>query len=264
MDSCRPAPAGPVCSVPPAVLASRQFQEDPCPVELSGVREGERGLFDLLDALASPADRVAAFTEYMPARFHFDENVVPASPLYYLRFLRGWSRDSNRRSGAVLKSWVCTRFGLRATYHGAVLAGNPAAKAKYDQDRTCPGAADIAAQLDLVYTFCQYELARRHPGARWMTLYRGTHDPEEYAVRSAEPGDGSLVELNSLSSFTSDLEVAWEFGSSVWEVRVPMAKILFFGGMLPKHFPESESEHLVLGGEYRVKAPSLEVYRTPR
>jgi len=258
LDSCRPAPAGPVCSVPPAVLASRQFQEDPCPVELSGVREGERGLFDLLDALASPADRVAAFTEYMPARFHFDENVVPASPLYYLRFLRGWSRDSNRRSGAVLKSWVCTRFGLRATYHGAVLAGNPAAKAKYDQDRTCPGAADIAAQLDLVYTFCQYELARRHPGARWMTLYRGTHDPEEYAIhpQSSSPAGGSqrhaLVQLNNLSSFTSDPEVAWEFGSNVWEVAVPLAKIVFFSGLLPKSLLLGESEHLVLGGYYHV------------
>ena len=229
---------------------------------LTGVRESEQGLFDLLDALEDPADRVAAFTEFMPARFHFDEKAVPASPDYYLRYLRGWSRDSNRRSGAVLKSWVCTRFGLRATYHGGILAGNPAAKAKYDQDRHCPGAEGIATQLDLVYTFCQYELARRHPGMRWMTLYRGTHDPEEYAVRSEGAGDGSLVELNSLSSFTSDLEVAWEFGSSVWEVRIPLAKILFFGALLPRHFPEAENEHLVLGGEYRVKVPGLDTYKT--
>ena len=69
-----------------------------------------------------------------------------------------------------------------------------------------------------------------------MTLYRGTHAPEEYAIRSEGIGDGSLVELNSLSSFTSDREVAWEFGSSVWEVRIPMAKILFFGGMLLRIF----------------------------
>ena len=239
------------------MLASRSFQEDPCPVQLKGVREGEGGLFELLDALEDPADRVAAFTEYMPDRFHFDRGPAAAAsgkaPTYYLRFLRRWSNDSNCRSGAVLKSWVESRFGLRATYHGGVLAEDRAAREKFEQERNWPEAMGIATQLDLVYTFCQYELARRRPGERWMTLYRGTHAPEEYAIRSEGIGDGSLVELNSLSSFTSDREVAWEFGSSVWEVRIPMAKILFFGGMLPSHFPESEEEHLVLGGEYRVR-----------
>jgi NAD+--dinitrogen-reductase ADP-D-ribosyltransferase len=220
-------------------------------VELAGVREGEDGLFELLDGLDDPADRVAAFTEYMPFRFQFDPT-AGEPPAYYLRLLRSWSTDSNRRSGAVLKSWVESRFGLRATYHGGVLAEDPAARERYDRDRRT-GAQGVAVQLDLVYAFCQYELARRRPGERWMTLYRGTHDPEEYAVRSEGAGDGSLVELNSLSSFTSDREVAWEFGSSVWEVRIPHAKILFFGGMLPRHFPESEAEHLVLGGAYRVR-----------
>ena len=234
------------------MLAARTFQEDPCRVELAGVREAETGLFELLDALGDPADRVAAFTEYMPLRFQFDRNAGPACgdrPAYYLSLLRRWSNDSNGRSGAVLKSWVASRFGLRATYHGGVLAEDRAAREAYDRARNWPGALGIGPQLDLVYTFCQYELARRWPGQRWMTLFRGTHDPEEYAIR----GEGSLVELNSLSSFTSDREVAWEFGYSVWEVRIPLPKILFFGGMLPRHFPESEAEHLVLGGEYRVK-----------
>jgi NAD+--dinitrogen-reductase ADP-D-ribosyltransferase len=226
-------------------------------VGLAGVREGEAGLFELLDALQDPADRVAAFTEYMPFRFPFDQSAGRSAPgdrpAYYLRFLRRWSNDSNCRSGAVLKGWVESRFGLRATYHGGVLAEDRAARETYERDRAWPGAAGIAAQLDLVYTFCQYELARRWPEERWMTLYRGTHNPEEYAIRSEGTGDGSLVELNSLSSFTSDREVAWEFGSSIWEVRIPLPKILFFGGMLPRHFPESEAEHLVLGGEYRVR-----------
>jgi NAD+--dinitrogen-reductase ADP-D-ribosyltransferase len=220
---------------------------------LAGVREAEAGLFELLDALEDPADRVAAFTEYMPLRFQFDRNAGSACgdrPAYYLWLLRRWSNDSNGRSGAVLKHWVSSRFGLRATYHGGVLGEDPAAREAYDRDRNWPGALGIAPQLDLMYTYCQYELARRWPGLRWMTLFRGTHNPEEYAIRGE---DGSLVELNSLSSFTSDPEVAWEFGSLVWEVRIPMAKILFFGGMLPKHFPESEAEHLVLGGEYQVK-----------
>jgi NAD+--dinitrogen-reductase ADP-D-ribosyltransferase len=219
------------------------------------VREDEAGLFELLDALEAPADRVAAFTEYMPLRFQLDPGPSAGRnrPPTYLRCLRHWSSDSNGRSGAVLKGWVESRFGLRATYHGGVLSEDRAARERYDRDRAWPEAAGVADQLDLVYSFCQYELARRWPGERWMTLYRGTHDPGEYALPSRGTADGSLVELNSLSSFTSDPEVAWEFGSSVWEVRIPLAKILFFGGMLPKHFPESEAEHLVLGGEYRVR-----------
>ena len=244
------------------MLAARTFQEDPCRVELAGVREAETGLFELLDALGDPADRVAAFTEYMPLRFQFDRNAGPACgdrPAYYLSLLRRWSNDSNGRSGAVLKSWVASRFGLRATYHGGMLAEDRAAREAYDRARNWPGALGIGPQLDLVYTFCQYELARRWPGQRWMTLFRGTHDPEEYAIhpQSSSPAGGSqrhaLVQLNNLSSFTSDPEVAWEFGSNVWEVAVPLAKIVFFSGLLPKSLLMGESEHLVLGGYYNVR-----------
>jgi len=63
----------------------------------------------------------------------------------------------------------------------------------------------------------------------------------------------ALVQLNNLSSFTSDPEVAWEFGSSAWEVEVPLAKIVFFSGLLPKSLLSGESEHLVLGGYYTVR-----------
>jgi NAD+--dinitrogen-reductase ADP-D-ribosyltransferase len=161
--------------------------------------------------------------------------------------------DSNGRSGAVLKGWVESRFGLHATYHSGIIAEDPAARMKYLNDKRYAAVKNITMQLDLMYTFCQYELTRRFPGERWMTLYRGTHDPEEYAVERKGAGDRSLVVLNNLSSFTSDPEIAWEFGSSVWEVRIPLPKIVFFGGMLPRNWLESEMEFLVLGGEYRVK-----------
>ena len=172
---------------------------------------------------------------------------------HYMHFLLGWRIDSNSRSGAVLKSWVESRFGLLATYHGGILAEDPAARMKYLNDKRYAGPKSITMQLDLAYTLCQYELARRFPGERWMTLYRGTHDPEEYAVHREGAGAGSLVALNNLSSFTSDPEIAWEFGSSVWKVQVPLPKIVFFGGLLPRNWLESEREFLVLGGEYRVK-----------
>jgi NAD+--dinitrogen-reductase ADP-D-ribosyltransferase len=61
------------------------------------------------------------------------------------------------------------------------------------------------------------------------------------------------VQLNNLSSFSSDPEVAWEFGSSAWEVAVPLSKIVCFSGLLPKSLLSGESEHLVLGGYYHVR-----------
>jgi NAD+--dinitrogen-reductase ADP-D-ribosyltransferase len=120
----------------------------------------------------------------------------------------------------------------------------------------------VLMQLDLLYTFCQDELRRRFPHERWTTLYRGTHDPEEYSVRSGHDAPGvpgkpertALVQLNNLSSFTSDAEVAWEFGSRAWEVKVPMSKIVFFSGLFPDSLLMGESEYLVLGGYYNVRS----------
>ncbi len=246
------------CSLPPWALASQAFQDDPSPIEILGVRQAEAPLFELLDPMEDPDLRREAFHDYMAARFHIDRQAKPkaggaASNKHYIQFLRGWRLDSNGRSGAVLKGWVESRFGLLATYHSGILTEDPAARMKYLNDKRYAASKRITLQLDLVYSFCQYELARRHPGQRWITLYRGTHDPEEYAVDREGVGDGSLVALNNLSSFTSDPEIAWEFGSSVWEVRVPLPKIVFFGGLLPRNWLESELEYLILGGEYRVK-----------
>ncbi len=247
------------CSLPPGVLAPQAFQDNPTPLELLGVREAESDLFDRLVSIDDPELRRDAFHEYMALRFQIDprsaaeKSSEKALQRHYMHFLLGWRIDSNSRSGAVLKSWVESRFGLLATYHGGILAEDPVARMKYLNDKRYAGPKSITMQLDLAYSFCQYELARRCPGERWRTLYRGTHDPEEYAVHREGAGDGSLVALNNLSSFPSDPEVAWEFGSSVWKVQVPLPKIVFFGGLLPRHWLESEKEYLVLGGEYRVK-----------
>ena len=150
---------------------------------------------------------------------------------------------------------VESRFGIPATYHGGRFVIDPVVRDKCAADRM-RGAAQtmgVAMQLDLLFTFCQDELRRRHPDTTHLTLYRGTHDPEEYAVREGPDSDGTLVRLNNLSSFSSDAEVAWEFGSHVWAVQVPLAKILFFSGLLPRHLLEGEAEYLVLGGDYRVR-----------
>lgn len=253
------------CNLPPWELASLDFQENPSAIEIVGARQADARLFTLLDRIDDPSDRGAMFHEYLAVRFQIEQwsgasTTAPATLRHsYLRFLRGWGADSNRQSGAVLKHWVESRFGLRPTYHNGILRQDPAAQEQYLRDRM-RGEAEttgIEMQLDLLYTFCQYELARRHPDKQWLTLYRGTHDPEEYAVRRAPEERSTVVELNNLSSFTSDSEIAWEFGSSVWETRVPLSKILFFSGLLPRHLLEGEKEHLILGGLYRVRKLSF-------
>ena len=261
MSPARPVPptAFNRCNLPPWAIASQEFQERPEPLELEGARSTDRRLFALLAATADPVERGEIFHDYVSVKFRLHEwqehrDSARASLRHsYLRFIANWGADSNGHSGAVLKSWVENRFGLPATFHRGRLRDDPAARERYDRDRM-RGAAKtmgVSMQLDLLYTFCQDELRRRHPGVTHLTLYRGTHDPEEYGLDVG--GDGTLVRLNNLSSFTSDRETAWEFGSSVWKVQVPIPKIVFFSGLLPRHLLEGESEHLVLGGEYRVK-----------
>ena len=68
------------------------------------------------------------------------------------------------------------------------------------------------------------------------------HDKNNYVVR-----------LNNLNSFTDDFERAWEFGSRVLQVEVPLTKVFFMGGLLPKSLFKGEGELMVIGGEFEVK-----------
>jgi NAD+--dinitrogen-reductase ADP-D-ribosyltransferase len=253
------------CNLSPWIIGSEEFQANPLPLEIDGARATDRGLFACLDSMDDPGRRSQFFHDYLRAKFGLDEKFERQGKLQsvysYVHLLRAWGADSNGQAGAVLKSWVESRFGLLATFHKGRLAEDPAAREAFLADRIRGAAKSIGVlmQLDLLYTFCQDELARRFPGEKWVVLYRGTHDPEEYTIRGAEGGGvvrprrNMLVQLNNLSSFSSDPEVAWEFGSSAWEVKVPFPKILFFSGLLPKSCLAGESEHLVLGGYYQVR-----------
>ncbi|MDR3228858.1 MAG: NAD(+)--dinitrogen-reductase ADP-D-ribosyltransferase [Puniceicoccales bacterium] len=286
------------CNLPPWRISAVEFQDVPQALEIEGARATDRRLFERLAGVADAEERGKIFHDYISVKFRlheWEEHQASARASLrhsYVQLLHGWSADSNGREAAVLKNWVESRFGLRATFHSGRLAEDADARERYWLDRM-HGAArmmGVSSQLDLLYTFCQDELLRRFgKNERWVTLYRGTHDPEEYAVKSgngAGNGNGggvgggggngggvggvggggvggvgggagggeSLVELNCLSSFTSDSEVAWEFGSRVWEARVPLAKVVFFSGLLPRWLLGGESEWLVLGGEYRVKS----------
>jgi len=249
------------CNLSPWIIGSEEFQANPQPLEIDGVRATDAGLFGCLECLTDAEARSAFFHDYLSAKFSLNEMIVrngKARPVYsYIHLLRAWGADSNGQAGAVMKSWAESRFGILATYHKGRLAEDPLARQNFLLDRTRGSARSIGVlmQLDLLYTFCQDELRRRFPGENWKTLYRGTHDSEEYTVQNKDGAKTrtALVQLNNLSSFSSDPEVAWEFGSSAWEVKVPFAKIVFFSGLLPKSVLAGESEHLILGGYYNVR-----------
>jgi len=250
------------CNLSPWIIGSEEFQANPLPVEIDGARTTEARLFRRLEEIGDAEERSRLFHDYVSVKFGLDEKSVlhgKSKSIYsYVHLLRAWGADSNGQAGAVLKAWVESRFGILATYHNGRLADNAAARDGFllDRMRGSARAIGVLMQLDLLYTFCQDELRRRFPGANCKTLYRGTHDPQEYVIRQNQSERSqrlALVQLNNLSSFTSDPEVAWEFGSSAWEVKVPLAKIVFFSGLLPKSLLGGEAEHLVLGGYYNVR-----------
>lgn len=250
------------CNLPPWVIASAEFNDDPRPLEVQGVREANAFLFRDLDALDDPAARARTLDDWLSVRFQLHHWQEQASALArrslrnsYLRFLRGWGHDSSAVEGAVLKAWVESRMGIPPTFHRARIRDEEdEAYQAYARDRMAGSARTSAIfdQLDLVYAFTQYELGRRHPGQRWLTLWRGQHDAAEHEVlRHLGPRE-LVVRLNNLCSFTDEPERAWEFGSTVWEARVALPRI-FCASWLLDGVLRWEREALVIGGELRVR-----------
>ncbi len=250
------------CNLPPWVIASHEFNEDPRPIEVQGVREANAFLFSALDAVDEPDLRARRFDDWLSVRFqlhHWQEQATPLARKSlkngYLRFLRGWGVDSSSIEGAVLKGWVESRMGIGPTFHHAPIGNREGeAYARYARDRMAGSARTSAIfdQLDLVYTFTQYELARQLPGVRWLTLYRGQHRAGDHEVLEAVGPREQVVRLNSICSFTDDRERAWEFGTTVWEARVAIPRI-FCASWLLRSILRGEREALVIGGEMRVR-----------
>ncbi len=155
----------------------------------------------------------------------------------------------------MLKGWVESASASGRAYHHAPLGASPAAQARYALDRIRGSAKTnaIDSQLDLLFEFCQYELARRHPGELGSRFIAGRSTAATTRRCALEAGRKPFVRMNNISSFTADRECAWEFGSTVWEVRVPLSKIFFFSGLLPDNMLKGEDEFMVIGGEYRVR-----------
>jgi NAD+---dinitrogen-reductase ADP-D-ribosyltransferase len=172
----------------------------------------------------------------------------------YLKFLKGWKIDSNSVAGAVLKRWVESRIGIGPTFHRARIHGlnsEPYFNYCIDVMKGSAQTSAIQSQLDILYEFSQFELSRKYPGIQALTLYRGTHDAEEYDILESLNKREAIVRMNNLVSFTDEEERAWEFGRTVWKTMVPLSKIFFYNDLLPGILT-GEDEYMIIGGEYLV------------
>src|ERR1039457_7513180 len=160
------------CNLPPWVIASRHFNENPQSLEIQGVKDGNRFLFEKLVCIASPEERALIFNDFMSVKFqlhHWQDQTDTARKSIknsYLRFLRGWMMDSNSIEGAVLKGWVESRIGIPPRYHRICIPSIHCEEyMAFAVDRTKGSARTnaINSQLDILYEYCQYELARKFP-----------------------------------------------------------------------------------------------------
>jgi NAD+--dinitrogen-reductase ADP-D-ribosyltransferase len=252
------------CNLPALILGSLTFQQHPVPLNLDGVKEMHIELFRSLETINSSKQRAESFQDYMRSAFlldHLEEaGFNPAGrrrrdKADYLRMLRGWLFNSDGKEGAAMKSWVESRFGLRTLNHHGLLRDYMSehylaylidcAKALYNTNA-------LNAQLDLLYTYCQYEIRRQYPSQQHIRLYRGiNHIREHEVIRQLTKHDYVLV-LNNLNSFTSNRERADEFGDYIMQAQIPLTKLLYTPGLLPASL-KGEDEYLVLGGIHQVQ-----------
>lgn len=252
--------------VPTRYLASVDFNEAPVALHISGVREFNRDLFEMLDQADDETQAAEAFTLYMNAGFGLDappEKPRPKIGRYrssFLSLVRGWGFDSNGPEGAVLKGWVESRFGLFPTFHKRPIRRiSTDVWTDYVTEKMSSRFHNnsIHAQLDLLYEYSQYFLARFRSKARVWTLFRGVNAVQDHAYHEPCPGGGAILRMNNLFSCSQNRDLASCFGDVILKLEAPREKILFFNDLLPSHALKGEGEVLVIGGDFLVEARRL-------
>ena len=252
--------------LPPAVVGSEAYNEDPQALAIRGVREIHNAFFQHLDATDDAAKAAQRFQRYMDECFgldmpNADERGRRRFRSDYLCLLKGWAFDANSVEGAVLKGWVESRFGLAPSYHKTTLGrfGSPAWMSYVEDKLSCRyDIAGLHQQLDLLYEFCQYVLARWiGRGQRHVTLYRGMNPCGDASLPPGAHAGFHHLRLNNLVSFSAFREIAGEFGDYILTAKVPMPKIIFFNELLNHHMLKSEGEYLAIGGAYQVEVSYL-------
>ncbi|MBW8328822.1 MAG: NAD(+)--dinitrogen-reductase ADP-D-ribosyltransferase, partial [Thiobacillus sp.] len=213
---------------------------------------------EALDAQPDPGQRAQLFMTHKDAAFSLDhpeeagftETAHDRVRATYLRLMRGWAFDPDGQEGAVLKGWVESRFGLLPRHHGGAIrdfSGDTYRRYLEARSRGLYGSNALEAQLDLLYSYCQHELARQRPGQTHLTLYRGVNRVTDYELLRELSRGRRVVLLNSLNAFTPERERAGEFGDFILEVQVPLPKVFFFHRLLPGVL-RGEDEFVVIGG----------------
>ncbi len=249
---------------PTDLLASCDFNDNPAPLCIWGVREMNRSLFDMLAQAGDLAEAGEAFSFYMMAMFGIDPEQQEKGAKRkrfrssFLRLIKGWGYDSNSPEGAVLKGWVESRFGICPSYHKEMIEQvSSRAWAAYVEEKMSSRFHNNAiwVQLDLLFEFCQWAIERFvFPAQTHLTLYRGINAFDEHRIVERTSKREAVIRLNNLISFTSDRNIATCFGDTILTAQVPLCKILFFNGLLSTHPLKGEGEFLAIGGEYRVTA----------
>ncbi|WP_029009128.1 NAD(+)--dinitrogen-reductase ADP-D-ribosyltransferase [Azospirillum halopraeferens] len=260
--------------VPAQVLSTAAFNGSPRTLRIHGTRGQHADLFEALDE-APDADRAAeVFQRHLAATFDLNPDFSGSQGAdgkrrfraSYLRLLKGWMFDSNNAEGAVLKGWVESRFGLMPTYHKEPIRRFASgAWYRYGEEKTATRFHNnnIYLQLDLLYEYCQWWMRRGWPEAPMparamaIPLYRGVNDFEEHFILERPDKRSAVLRLNNLCSFSTDREIAGQFGDYILEARVPVVKIVFFRDILPRYPFRGEGEYLVVGGDYRVSVSLL-------
>jgi len=249
------------CSLPAVILGSLTFQQYPTPLAIDGVAELHRDFLAGLAACEDAGERERRFHSYMKQCFCLDDleqaglsESAQKRRLDYLRLIRGWHFNADSIEGAVLKSWVESRFGLLPRYHKAAIRDQSEAAYRQYLEHRATGLYNsnaLEAQLDLVYTYTQTELARRFPGQTHLKLYRGVNQWREHEQLGQRDGQTQLL-LNNVSSFSNCPDRAGEFGDTVFSAQIPFAKIICCAEVLPGKL-QGEGEYLVIGGIYGVE-----------
>ncbi len=249
------------CNLPPQILGGLTYQQHPVKLCIDGVAELHRQLYSMLDQTDDHSVRAARFMDYMAVVFRlhqledagFSEDDARGRA-DYLHLLRGWLFNSDNREAAVLKGWVESRFGLVPIYHQGPLKDKTSNHyLAYQAARAggLYGTNALESQLDLMYSYCQYELGKQYGPDQLITLFRGINKPDQLEVLQQQDKKSSIVLLNNLNAFSHTRERAEEFGDYIMEVNVPWQKILYYSQLLPNHHI-GEDEYLLIGGVYRV------------
>ncbi|WP_211364049.1 NAD(+)--dinitrogen-reductase ADP-D-ribosyltransferase [Propionivibrio limicola] len=249
------------CNLPAIILGSLTFQHAPAPLQIDGVAELHRDLFRRLDNCDEREKRAEVFGDYLTVRFCLEdlaeagltERSEKRANANWMRVLRGWSFNSDSREGAILKGWVESRFGLLPRFHKEPLRDfSGAAYLRYLEMRSSGlyGTNALESQLDLVFSYGQYEYQRSQQAGESLLLYRGINRLNEHEVLS-KTGKRQIVLFNNLTSFTASRERASEFGDYILSTRVPTDKIFFHHDLVPGVL-KGEDEYLVIGGIYDV------------